>query len=180
MGDGPEQAERRNKLYDVIFPRAEASVESTIPKQKGSSDHDGLGRGTETILLVEDQQGIREVVQEFLKRRGYSVLCAADGDEALQIAGNHMQPIHMLLTDVVMPNMGGAELVEQLRRTLTPHQGIVHFSVIRIRHRSASAWVRRQCSSWQKPFPARQFAAEGSRRFGSVELTRGRGPQMAV
>jgi PAS domain S-box-containing protein len=118
---------REGTSFEIYIPRAEASVEGPVPKQKGSSDREGMGRGTETILLVEDQQGIREVVQEFLKRRGYSVLCAADGDEALQIAGNHMQPIHMLLTDVVMPNMGGAELVEQLRRT-RPHTKVLFIS----------------------------------------------------
>jgi len=108
--------------FEIYIPRSDASIEdaTALPKQKqpGADDEDrALRRGTETILLVEDQQGIREVVQEFLRRRGYSVLCAADGDEAIQIADDHAHPIHLLLTDVVMPNMGGAELVHRLART---------------------------------------------------------------
>ena len=107
--------------FEMYIPHADASEEepAATAKQKepGTRTDAQLGRGTETILLVEDQQGIREVVQEFLKRRGYSVLCAADGDEALQIADEHTRPIHLLLTDVVMPNMGGAELVQQITRT---------------------------------------------------------------
>ncbi len=104
---------------EIYIPRAEESLEETIPKQKGAMAYEGAhtGRGTETILLVEDQQGIREVVQEFLKRRGYSVLCAADGHDALQIADDHAHAIDLLVTDVIMPNMGGPELVQRLTRT---------------------------------------------------------------
>jgi two-component system, cell cycle sensor histidine kinase and response regulator CckA len=108
--------------FEIYIPRSEATIEdaTALPKQKQPDADDesrALRRGTETILLVEDQQGIREVVQEFLRRRGYSVLCAADGDEAIEIADEHAYPIHLLLTDVVMPNMGGAELVHRLTRT---------------------------------------------------------------
>src|ERR1700690_1018003 len=104
---------------EVYIPRAEESIEERIPKQKGTMAYEGShpGRGTETILLVEDQQGIREVVQEFLKRGGYSVLCAADGDDALQIADDYAHVIDLLVTDVIMPNMGGPELVQRLTRT---------------------------------------------------------------
>jgi CheY-like chemotaxis protein len=71
-------------------------------------------RGTETILLVEDQRGIRELVHEFLKRKGYSVLCAADGNEALKIAHENADTIDLLVTDIIMPNMGGQELADRL------------------------------------------------------------------
>jgi len=71
--------------------------------------------GTETILLVEDQDGIRDLVREFLQRKGYTVLQAMDGNDALRIVGEYQQPIHLLLTDVVMPNLGGRELAPRLR-----------------------------------------------------------------
>jgi CheY-like chemotaxis protein len=84
------------------------------PKKKDASS--SAGRGTETILLVEDQQGIRELVHVFLKGKGYSVLSAADGNEALKIAEGHVKPIDLLVTDVIMPNMGGQELAHRFTR----------------------------------------------------------------
>ena len=73
--------------------------------------------GTETILVAEDQPGVRALVRAALGRYGYHVLLASDGKQALQLAREHGHPIHLLLTDVVMPAMGGRELVEQLRLT---------------------------------------------------------------
>ena len=139
--------------FEIYIPRADKSLEDTVPKQKGPIAHESSypSRGTETILLVEDQEGIREVVQEFLKRRGYSVLCAADGDEALQIAGDHAQPIHLLLTDVVMPNMGGAELVHQLTRT-RPHTKVLFISG-NPDQASLSEHLGATAAVLQKPFP---------------------------
>jgi two-component system cell cycle sensor histidine kinase/response regulator CckA len=73
-----------------------------------------IPRGSETILLAEDETGVRELASEFLSSAGYTVLVAADGAEALNIAAKHPHPIHVLLTDMVMPRMGGADLVERL------------------------------------------------------------------
>src|SRR5690606_799677 len=71
-------------------------------------------RGSETILLVEDEPAVMRLVQEILEGAGYSVLPAHDGRRALQIARAHDGPIDLLLTDVVMPGMGGAALAEKL------------------------------------------------------------------
>jgi PAS domain S-box-containing protein len=73
-------------------------------------------RGTETILLVEDETGIRELAAEFLRRLGYMVLHGMDGDEALRIAEGHEDLIHLLVTDMAMPNVGGKELAQRLRK----------------------------------------------------------------
>ena len=70
--------------------------------------------GTETILLVEDEEKVRAVVQRILLGRGYRVLEARSGDEAVALAGGYDGPVHLLLTDVTMPGMKGPELVARL------------------------------------------------------------------
>jgi CheY-like chemotaxis protein len=72
--------------------------------------------GAATILVVEDEAGIRSLVQKILSRHGYQVLEAANGEEALRIFGEHAATIDLLITDVIMPRMGGAELVDRLRK----------------------------------------------------------------
>jgi PAS domain S-box-containing protein len=72
-------------------------------------------RGSETLLLVEDEDQVRELIGDILTAQGYQVLAANDGVEALQAAGEHEGPIHLLLTDVVMPRMSGRALADQLR-----------------------------------------------------------------
>ena len=72
--------------------------------------------GQETILLVEDVQALRKLTRTILEGYGYNVLEAADGAEALNQAREETRPIHMLLTDVVMPRMSGEELARNLRK----------------------------------------------------------------
>jgi PAS domain S-box-containing protein len=71
--------------------------------------------GAETILVVEDQNNLRGLICEVLEDAGYRVLSAADGRSALDLSDGHPQPIHLLLTDVVMPGMSGSQLAETLR-----------------------------------------------------------------
>jgi hypothetical protein len=70
--------------------------------------------GTETILLVEDEDGVRRVVETMLKRHGYNVLSSASSKEALAAAGQHDGTIHLLITDMVMPGMNGSKMAECL------------------------------------------------------------------
>jgi PAS domain S-box-containing protein len=67
----------------------------------------------ETILLAEDEAGVRKYTREILERYGYVILEASNGVEALSVARNHPGPIHLLLTDIIMPTMGGVELTEK-------------------------------------------------------------------
>jgi two-component system, cell cycle sensor histidine kinase and response regulator CckA len=71
-------------------------------------------RGTETILLVEDEELLRKVVTEFLSHIGYNVLSAANAREAMKIAQKHTGKIHLLVTDVIMPEVPGPELARNL------------------------------------------------------------------
>jgi hypothetical protein len=68
-----------------------------------------------TVLVAEDEPGVRGPVRRLLMAHGFEVLAAADGEEALALAAAHPGDIHLLLTDVVMPNIGGAELARRLR-----------------------------------------------------------------
>jgi CheY-like chemotaxis protein len=84
-------------------------------------------RGNETILLIEDEAGVREYIAQALAGLGYQVLRAAGGAEALQLAESHTEPIHLLLTDVVMPKMSGRELARRLS-TSRPNVKIIYMS----------------------------------------------------
>jgi two-component system, cell cycle sensor histidine kinase and response regulator CckA len=75
-----------------------------------------MARGSETILLVEDEPAVRRAAAEFLGLHGYTVLEAKDGLDALSVAQNHSSPIHLAITDVVMPNMSGGQLAKELAR----------------------------------------------------------------
>ncbi|MFZ5445466.1 MAG: PAS domain S-box protein [Myxococcota bacterium] len=70
-----------------------------------------------TVLVVEDSEGVRELVRKFLEGRGHTVLCAANGEDALRLAEERHAPLELLVTDVVMPGMGGRQLADELRRT---------------------------------------------------------------
>jgi CheY-like chemotaxis protein len=71
-------------------------------------------RGSETILVAEDEDGVRSLTREVLEKYGYTVLEAANGEEALKVAESHEGPVDLLLSDVVMPRMGGPELAQAL------------------------------------------------------------------
>jgi PAS domain S-box-containing protein len=101
--------------FEIYFPEAEQNARAHV--QKKPLGIPSAGQGSETILLVEDQEGIRELVHEVLKRRGYSVLCAADGHEALRLADEYKDPIELLVTDIIMPNLGGQELADRLAQS---------------------------------------------------------------
>lgn len=83
--------------------------------------------GDETILVVEDEQAVRELTRSILAEHGYTVLDASNGLEALRVAENHAGPIHLLVTDVVMPGLGGRELAERFL-TLRPAAKVLHLS----------------------------------------------------
>jgi len=94
----------------VYLPRLEAEAEEE--PEPGDAD---AARGTETVLVAEDEDGVRELLRKVLTEFGYTVLTARHGRDALLLAGEAAGDIDLLVTDVVMPEMSGRELVEALR-----------------------------------------------------------------
>jgi two-component system cell cycle sensor histidine kinase/response regulator CckA len=112
--------------FDIYFPQVRVD-EDKSKEVSATKVETAPVRGTETILLVEDQDGIRDLVREVLQAGGYTVLCAEDGNQALQMADEYKLPIHLLLTDVVMPNLGGQELAHRLAQP-RPHMKVLYMS----------------------------------------------------
>ncbi|MGC1491057.1 MAG: PAS domain S-box protein [Candidatus Acidiferrum sp.] len=103
--------------FKIYFPRVDQ------PEEKGSVPLPfvDVPRGTETILLAEDEQDVREVAREFLESGGYTVIEAHNGAEALRLATEHKSSIDLLVTDMVMPGMTGRELAQRLQHE---HSGL--------------------------------------------------------
>ena len=108
-------------VFKIYLPRVDEA-----PSEEAVTNADDV-RGTETILIAEDVPAVRAVTREMLKRYGYHVLEAADGLTALQVAADYKDTIHLLLTDVVMPDLSGRDLAERFR-TLRPAMKVVFMS----------------------------------------------------
>ncbi len=107
------------KLY---FPRAEASAMPAVADVSSKP-----GRGWETILLVEDEEAVRNIVRTALEAQGYCLLVAGTGEEALQISKTHEGPIHLLVTDIVLPQLSGRDVARRLHKK-RPAMGVLFMS----------------------------------------------------
>jgi len=102
----------KGSRFDLYFPSA-ASVALQSTPADGDSEVPAKA-GSETVLLVEDQDRVRAGIAEALKHGGYKVLAARHAEEALKLFHDHQDDIHLLLTDMVMPGLGGDQLAEQI------------------------------------------------------------------
>jgi len=109
--------------FKIYLPR----IEQPVATQSEINQAPLTVRGCETILLVEDAEPLRKLAHMFLRDNGYQVLTAADGSEAQQVAAQNAGPIHLLLTDVVMPGINGRVLAEQLA-PLHPAMKVLYMS----------------------------------------------------
>ena len=100
--------------FEIYLPR----VAEAVKPQPRPEPMSALHRGSETILLVEDEPHVRELVAEVLSRQGYQVIVAADGTEALGLVQEFNGQFDLLVTDVIMPQLNGPELVGRLKETL--------------------------------------------------------------
>jgi len=103
----------RGTTFKIYLPRVDAAPDAMLPAREPATV-----TGTETILLAEDDDVLRPLAKGLLEKLGYKVLDAADAAAALEAARRYREPIHLLLTDVVMPGGSGRELARQLEKSL--------------------------------------------------------------
>ncbi len=116
----------RGTSVKIYLPRS-AEPADTLAKPSVPAPAPAPPHGTETILLAEDEEPVRRLTRDILTGLGYTVLTAIDGIDALQVMKEHDGPIHLLITDVVMPRMGGPELAHRLVE-LVPGIGVLFLS----------------------------------------------------
>jgi two-component system cell cycle sensor histidine kinase/response regulator CckA len=109
--------------FKIYLPRVDEPLDpgAALPAAAGGR------RGTETVLVVEDAAAVRAVTRQVLERQGYTILEAPNGEAALHVAATHSGPIHLLLTDVVMPALSGRQLAERLGQ-LRPDTRVLYTS----------------------------------------------------
>jgi two-component system, cell cycle sensor histidine kinase and response regulator CckA len=137
----------RGTVFTIYFPRTDEPSEATgaTPVSLAAAG------GNETVLLVEDEDSVRQLVRETLESRGYRVLEAANGNAALTLAASQAEPIHLLITDVVMPGLSGHELVQQLLPA-RPALKVLYLSGYAQETLTAPAAAEAQKAFLQKPF----------------------------
>ncbi len=118
-----ESAPGQGATFEIYLPQVTEAISKADVEPKPAA----IPRGSETILVVEDEADVRDLACEFLRVSGYSVLEARNGAEAIDLLARHSGTIHLVLSDMVMPKMGGAELAVRLR-TIRPDTRIVLMS----------------------------------------------------
>ncbi len=113
----------RGTMFKIYLPKTKEEEAFVAEAQMQPQNLEG----NETILLAEDEDSARKLMRSALQEYGYWVLEAQDGREALQLSEHHKGPIHLLLTDVVMPRMSGRELAEHLQ-PLQPKMKVLYMS----------------------------------------------------
>jgi len=115
----------KGTVFTILLPRYRAEQNAPQPEPERAQPRDVTGQ--DTILLVEDEEAVRSFAARALRMRGYNVLEASGGEEALELVKKAAAPIHLLITDVVMPNMDGPTLVRAVRR-IRPDMAVIFMS----------------------------------------------------
>ena len=151
----------RGTTFKVYLPRVDEPAEPEL----STAVAEQAGRGSETILLVEDEGAVRSLTREILEQHGYTVLEGASPAEGLDLASRHPGPIHLLLTDVVMPGMSGRELGERLLAS-HPHLGVLYMSGYSEETISHHGFLDRDVLLVQKPFTATNLVGKVQEALG--------------
>ncbi|MDX1674131.1 MAG: PAS domain S-box protein [Longimicrobiales bacterium] len=148
--------------FEVYLPRCQDEAQSPErrPTVAGARD-----TGSETILVVEDQPAVLSLVEKILSRRGYRVLAAGAPGRAMELADEHAGAIHLLITDVIMPEMNGRELADRLSATY-PELGILFMSGYAEDVIAERGVIEEGVFFIEKPFSAAQLATTVRRALG--------------
>jgi signal transduction histidine kinase len=139
--------------FSIYFPAVnEAGALAVKPKRKSLA-----AIGSETILVAEDEEQVRKIVVRAMENYGYQVLQAENGFDAVQQARNYKEPIHLLLTDTVMPKMNGKELAEELKK-FRPEAKVLFMSGYPQEVLSQQGKIDASINLIQKPFSNDQLA----------------------
>jgi CheY-like chemotaxis protein len=149
--------------FHVYLPRLEDDGEAAAAPVENPAP----ALGTETILVTEDQNNVRRLVSRMLRGFGYHVLEAANGEEALAAAAAHAGPVHLLITDVVMPEMSGRELGAELKR-LRPEIRVLYMSGYTGNAIARRGLLEEGVAFIEKPFTAESLAGKVRDTLGSV------------
>jgi PAS domain S-box-containing protein len=137
----------RGTTFQVYLPR----VDEGVQEDEQSTEPEATWQGTETILLAEDEQIVRKLTREILEMHGYQVLEAANGGAAISICERHQRPIHLLLSDVIMPELGGRELASRLAQK-HPELKVLYMSGYMDAASLPNSSLETNLSFLQKPF----------------------------
>lgn len=150
--------------FEIDLPRA--SEEQAVAPDNAPDSFDSPLRSGKTILLAEDDDHLRALVRDSLVREGYVVLEARDGRLALEIVRKHLGPIDALVSDIVMPDAGGFELVAGLRAA-RPGTPVVYMSGYVSNERAFAEIERGDAAFLPKPFRVRELSAALGRALGA-------------
>jgi PAS domain S-box-containing protein len=139
----------KGSTFKIYLPRIMRTSES-IASQPVAAPIE-RPQGMEVILLVEDENNLRRLVRQYLEKQGYTVREAADGAAAIQICNAHVGPIHLLLTDVIMPGMNGRELARSIC-SLRPDMKVLYMSGYTENAISQNGTLEAGVNLLQKPF----------------------------
>jgi two-component system cell cycle sensor histidine kinase/response regulator CckA len=143
-------------IFKVYFPCVQTRA---APVELSEATPEVISRGNETVLLVEDEEALRRATSEFLSLRGYTVLEAKDGRHALAIANDYRQPIHLAVTDVVMPNVSGGQFAKELA-TVRPETRVLFVSGYAGQTVLDHKVIDVESNFLQKPFTLKQLAGK--------------------
>jgi len=121
------EADRRAPARRRGRRRGHRGADAALPREPVHVRREPTSGAGETILLVEDDTQVREIVRHMLEANGYRVLAAGNGDEALVLVAGELPPIDLLLTDLIMPGPGGKEIADALRQ-LQPDITVLYMS----------------------------------------------------
>jgi len=142
----------RGTTFRVYLPRVEDAAEPAGPAQIAGS----TSGGSETVLLAEDEESVRELVRETLEAKGYKIFECESGEDALHMAAGHVGTIDMLITDLVMRGMTGGELAKRLR-AVRPGIKVLYLSGY-TEEVIAPSMLEPGCAFLQKPFTLQMLA----------------------